>query len=248
MTFKLYCFLQWCLQPITDLRLTILIPLLSHQLHILLHSSQKSPLCSSSRQQHPSTNIFTVSLSLFKSKPPQSGLPGFISTTSNMRSPSDVFIPDPLHPAAHPPPLPETEIEMNQWFLPTSQWSPPYLDKNGVQSHFWGLFRHQATEQLQSHVHFPTHTAAHVGYQGTHHFLRWQKAEENFQQLKSRFYPGPVVDLKVLSVLTVLGNLNYLTCFWHISRGGSFNWFLLFLLNVFCLNLFYYFYFIYLFF
>ncbi|KAF3705095.1 hypothetical protein EXN66_Car020786 [Channa argus] len=32
------------------------------------------------------------------SKPPQSGLSDFISNTSNMSCPSDVLIPDPVHP------------------------------------------------------------------------------------------------------------------------------------------------------
>lgn len=161
MTFKLYCFLQWCLQPITDLRLTILIPLLSHQLtsHPARNLLFALPIDSSILLQ-----IYSLSLCLCSR-------PNHLSLDFTALSPQHLTCVTPT---------PETKSEMNQWFLPTSQWSPLYLDKNGVQSHFWGLFRHQATEQLQSHVHFPTHTAAHVGYQGTHHFLRWQKAEENF--------------------------------------------------------------------
>ncbi|KAF7650131.1 hypothetical protein LDENG_00130830 [Lucifuga dentata] len=41
--------------------------------------------------------MFTIP-PLYMSKPSQSGLSDFISKTSNMRCPSDVLVPDPIHP------------------------------------------------------------------------------------------------------------------------------------------------------
>uniref|UniRef100_A0A3Q3M0F5 Ig-like domain-containing protein n=1 Tax=Mastacembelus armatus TaxID=205130 RepID=A0A3Q3M0F5_9TELE len=54
--------------------------------HVLLHYIQEPPL-----------PMFTVP-PLNMSKPSQSGFSGFFSKTSNMSCPSDVLIPDPIHP------------------------------------------------------------------------------------------------------------------------------------------------------
>lgn len=47
----------------------------------------------------------------------------------------------------------------------------PHLDKDGVEGHLRGFLCHQATKQLQSHVHLTTHATANMGHQGAHHLL-----------------------------------------------------------------------------